>query len=594
MKIFCNPLNLPYQYQFCKNRDGHISANREAADPSMVLFKGLYYIFASMTCGFYYSEDLVNWKFHALKDMPVYDYAPDVRPVGDWLYFCASSHEKGTHYRTRDPFSDEYEKINGAFPFWDPNLFEDEDGRLYFYWGSSPREPIWGVKLDRETLQPIGERVPLFQNDEDKIGYERRGEDHVPARSAEEKQKMLAGIEQQDIDPMRKQMAIDYITDHGYIEGAWMTKHAGRYYLQYGAAGAQFNIYGDGVYVSDNPLGPFALAKNNPYSYKPGGFLPGAGHGSTMEDKDGAWWHISTMRISVNHVFERRLGLWSAGFDADGELFCSQRYGDWPQDLDKLRRDPLAEPDWMLLSYGKKVAASSFVPGCEPDRAADENVRTWWKPETNKPGEWLTLDLGAEYDVHAIQINYADDHPAILPPEGTVYTGDIYDSRWIDTVHQPTRWLLKGSLNGEDWFVIEDKSETDSDLPHDLIVREQGFSCRYVKLTVVSVPYGQIPCVSGLRVFGLGHGEKPAKAQLVTAEYRGDLDVSVSWHGEAIGYVLNWGHAPDKLYHSRMCFEPKAPIGALIKGQNLFIRVDIFNENGITEGEIIHVKETTA
>ena len=57
---------------------------------------------------------------------------------------------------------------------------------------------------------------------------------------------------------------------------------------------------------------------------------------------------------------------------------------------------------------------------------------------------------------------------------------------------------------------------------------------------------------------------------------------------------MNWGHEADKLYHSRMCFEPKAPIGALIKGQNLFIRVDSFNENGITEGEIIKVKETTA
>ena len=54
---------------------------------------------------------------------------------------------------------------------------------------------------------------------------------------------------------------------------------------------------------------------NNPYSYKPGGFLPGAGHGSTMQDRDGCWWHTATMRISVNHVFERRVGLWPAGVD---------------------------------------------------------------------------------------------------------------------------------------------------------------------------------------------------------------------------------------------------------------------------------------
>lgn len=96
--------------------------------------------------------------------------------------------------------------------------------------------------------------------------------------------------------------------------------------------------------------------------------------------------------------------------------------------------------------------------------------------------------------------------------------------------------------------------------------------------------------MSGLRVFGLGHGEKAVKAQNVTAETRSDLDVFVSWQGEATGYVLNWGHEADKLYHSRMCFEPKAPIGALIKGQNLFIRVDSFNENGITEGAVQRVR----
>ena len=58
-----------------------------------------------------------------------------------------------------------------------------------------------------------------------------------------------------------------------YIEGAWMTKHAGKYYLQYACPGAEFNVYADGVYVADAPLGPFHLAENNPFSYKPGGFL---------------------------------------------------------------------------------------------------------------------------------------------------------------------------------------------------------------------------------------------------------------------------------------------------------------------------------
>lgn len=87
-----------------------------------------------------------------------------------------------------------------------------------------------------------------------------------------------------------------------FIEGAWMTKHNGRYYLQYACPGTEFNIYADGVYVSDRPLGPFQPALNNPFSLKPGGFMRGAGHGSTLQDRDGAWWHTATMQISMNHT----------------------------------------------------------------------------------------------------------------------------------------------------------------------------------------------------------------------------------------------------------------------------------------------------
>ena len=43
MKYFCNPINVPYPYQFKRDpRDNYrLSVNREAADPSLVLFKGI-------------------------------------------------------------------------------------------------------------------------------------------------------------------------------------------------------------------------------------------------------------------------------------------------------------------------------------------------------------------------------------------------------------------------------------------------------------------------------------------------------------------------------------------------------------------------
>lgn len=54
-----------------------------------------------------------------------------------------------------------------------------------------------------------------------------------------------------------------------------------------------------------------------------------------------------------------------------------------------------------------------------------------------------------------------------------------------------------------------------------------------------------------------------------------------------VGYNVLWGFAPDKLYHSYMVFgSNEVTIGALIKGEPLYVRVDSFNETGITEGDV--------
>ena len=195
------------------------------------------------------------------------------------------------------------------------------------------------------------------------------------------------------------------------------------------------------------------------------------------------------------------------------------------------------------------------------------------------------MDLGGVFDVHAVQINFADDKLDV-PCPGTIRPGS--QARYIEERDLRTRWKLEGSSDGAGWFVIEDKTGADTDLPHDLVVREEGFRARYLRLADMEVPYGQSPCVSGLRVFGLGHGEKPEKARF-TAVRTGDLDMDV--HIEArenvVGYNVLFGTSPEKLYHSHMLFAPGTKrIGALVRGREYFVRVDAFNENGITEGEV--------
>lgn len=589
--FICNPMDLNYQYQHLCLRDGAPLVFREAADPSMIMFKGRYYLFPSMTLGFYVSNDMARWEYHRLPDsLPLYDYAPDVRVLGDWMYFSASRKSGDCcFYRTRDPLTGPFEEFPAGFAFWDPNLLIDDDGRVYLYWGCSSVEPLNGVELNPDTMRQSGKPTALFTANDEDHGYERPGNNHVPPFTPEEIEQRYQGLLYfRKIDPSTLTKADvrrlkQSVGNAPFIEGSWVTKYHGRYYLQYAFAGTEYNIYGDGVYVADSPLGPFTLASNNPYSYKPGGFITGAGHGSTMEDCHGNWWHTSSMRISTQYMFERRLGLWPAGFDEDGELFCNQRYGDWPMRVPSGKFDPWREPEWMLLSYQKPVTASSFEEGHEPHLATDENIQTWWRAADAAPGQTLTMDLGKVCTVHAVQVNFADDGIQAPVPAPEQLHGEATQLRYIPGVPQPLRWVLERSVDGENWTVIDNCA---ADRPHALVVRENGISLRYLRLTVLEMPYGQPVAVSGLRVFGKSGGPLPSEP-CFTARRTSDLDMSVEMEADgAVGYNILWGHAPDKLYHSCLAFNNKQTIGALVKGQGYYVRVDAFNEAGITHGPV--------
>ncbi len=607
MKYYCNPINVPYKYQFNKDprQGGRLQIDREAADPSMIAFHGKYYIFASMNLSVWVSEDMVNWEAHRLpENLPLYDYAPDVRVVGEYVYFSASKRDENCNfYRTKDVINGPYEEIPGTFDFWDPNLFADDDGRLYFYWGCSNITPVWGVELDPKTMHPLTERTELISGAPFERGYERMGVDNSEfPRSEEEVEMMFQGFLKQrgmtvDQIPESQRTPIrGMFTRRPFIEGPWMEKYNGTYYLQYACPGAEFNVYADGVYISKSPLGPFELARNNPFSYHPGGYMPGAGHGSTMWDKHGNFWHTSTMRISVNHQFERRVGIWPAGFDQDGELFCNTNYGDWPIAVEERLQDPWKNPEWFMLSYGSNVTASSFKEGKEPQLAVNEDSKTWWVPQDTDQKPWLLVDLGKSMDVRAIQVNFADDELQ-LEPYGPI-GGSFTQPRYIEERDLVTRYILEGSADGETYFTIEDKSQAKTDLSHDFLVREEGLEVRFLKLTVLEVPYGVTPAVSGLRVFGIGDGNTPEAPAFAAVRSKDalDLNVTISARKDAVGYNILWGHEKEKLYHSYQIYVPveelgkdcviEKRVGALVKNQNYFVRVDAYNANGITEGEV--------
>ncbi len=545
---FCNPLNISYRFALDS------PSRREAADPMILFYKNVYYLFASKSGGYWYSDNLLHWTFIESNSIPAEEYAPTTIAIGDTIYFLASSGTKSTIYKTSDPMSGKWTVAKDSLPFpvWDPAFFMDDDNRLYLYWGCSNINPIYGIELDyKNNFNLIGRPVALFASNQEKHGWENPGDYN------------------------------ELVDRAAWIEGAWMNKHKGKYYLQYAGPGTEFKSYSDGVYVSDKPLGPFTPAKNNPFSSKPEGFIAGAGHGGTFYDKYGNYWHIATITISVKHMFERRIALFPAFFDNDGEMYAATAYGDYPMIVPQKK---ISSPEevytgWMLLSYGKKVTVSSFIDTLPGYYAADEDIRTYWASDSPHTEEWMITDLENICYVYAIQVNFAEHNTRIFGRHDSIYY----------------QYLIESSSDGKKWYVLTDKTRNTADTPHDYIVLQKPVKCRYLKLTVSHVPDGHV-AISDFRIFGKGNGKKPDAVSGFSVKRKIDdkRTAELSWNKvhAATGYTIRYGIDKNKLYqHYQVYADTSVVIRNLNAGLNYYFTIESFNENGITKSKVIMAAE---
>ena len=543
---YCNPLNLDYTYPFHNSHLG--KSYRSGADPAVVEFRGEYYMFVTRSWGYWHSKDLLNWDFitpekwyfEGCNAPAAHNYKDSI------LYVCGNPSGAMSILYTDNPKRGDWKAVPSVLhDLQDPALFIDDDERAYMYWGSSNRWPIRGKELDMENkFLPIAKKPDslLFLRP-DIHGWERFGENHTS-----------------DIKP--------------FIEGAWMTKHNGKYYLQYAAPGTQFNVYGDGVYVGKSPLGPFEYAAHNPFCYKPGGFATGAGHGSTVCGPGGIYWHFGTIHLSINYKFERRLCMFPTFFDEDGVMYSDTYFGDYPHySPDQVSRQTTSGGfrGWMLLSYGKPVKASSQLESYPVENVTDENLKTFWVAEKNDDKQWVEIDLEEVSDVYALQLNFFDY-------EETGFWGRMPNLR--------QRYLVEASVDGARWRVLVDYRNSFRDAPHNYIELDQPIEARYIRYRHHYVP-GKNLAMGDIRVFGLGRGKKPATVKGFTVVREADeRNVRISWKAVkgAQGYNVLWGVALDKLYSSWMVYgDNSLDLRALTVGQKYYFAIEAFNENGISQ-----------
>jgi hypothetical protein len=540
---FCNPLNLDYNFY---------ADYREAADPCIIYFKNDYYLFASHCEGYWWSPDMNKWNLVRPTGINLTDYAPSVEVIGETLYFTAGA---SSLYKSTDPKSGAWSTATTAvLTDADPCLFRDDDGKFYCYSGCSANGTIDVIQVDpSKNFSVIGTKGICIRSNRQEHGFEVPGDNN------------------------------ELLNGDSWIEGAWMTKHAGIYYLQYAVPGTEMRSYSDGCYTATSPIGPFTFCTNSPMCMKSGGFVTGTGHSCTFLDAFGKFWHITSATVSVIHKFERRLALFPTAFDSTGLLHTDTYMGDYPQYLPGKAPSGASSNlvPGTLLSFGKNATASSTLSNRPIVNAFDENIRTWWSASSSNSGEWLQVDLGKQCAIGAIQVNFAEQDINYTGGRGTMFSHE-YKIECSDNSSGP-------------WNVVVDKSSNTTDVPHDYVVFDSLVRKQFVKITNAGpMPGSGKFAIRDLRVFGSATCTPPSGVQSFTVE-RSSSDkrmVKISWNkvSDVQGYIIRLGSAPDKLYNNYQITGSDSTlhvIRSLNTGTKYYFTIDSYSECGITKSGLV-------
>ena len=468
---YCNPISLPNYPLGRRARDVTVGAPvpkddplwlvdkqqqfRELADVSVLWHEGAWYMYPSVDMAWVSKDGGATWQHHPLNIRDV-GYAPTiVKHKGKFLLMASES----SVYTADSPLGPFKEigpiKLPKGLPGQiDPMLFSDDDGRLYYYWGCTPCEGIFGVELDADhPSRVVGKPEKMIAFEPDKFAWQRVGDwNEQPAR--------------------------------GWIEGAWMFKRNGKYYLTYAAAGTENRTYAMGCSVGQSPLGPFVPQKNNPILRSTTGLITGTAHGCVVEGPHHSLWAFYTVKAAVVHGFERRLGMDPAYIGEDGELHVNGA-SSLPQRLPTASKG--VEPTgWLPLNAGPRTVGSSDAPNLSGRLAVDDDLRTWWQPAADDKSPTLTSNLTIPNAlVRAVRVIWRD---VGLNTKQGAEPGAF-------------RYKVEVQTAANTWTTVIDRSESKEDLLIDY--REcpatPGTAAR---LVIVGAPPGITPGVAEFTVFG--------------------------------------------------------------------------------------------
>ena len=534
--IITNPLNLSYRFYTGE------PVHRTAADPVIVLYHDTYFLFSSHASGYWYSNNLRDWNYVRSKMPLVEEWAPAVMVYDDAIYYHGFNNSR--LFRSTDPINDQWEEVPSELPSkGDPAFFVDDDQRVYYYYGCSSGGPMIGFEVDpKQNFKRITPEVEIMPYSGERLGWEIPG-DHN-----------------------------EKTNQKGWNEGVCVTHQGDNYYFFYATPGTEYTTYCSGVYVAKHPLGPYSLMEGAPYAIKPSGFITGGGHGHPFVDRYGNTWFVATLIIGEREHYERRIGIFPAFYTTDGYGHAITDNMDLPFFLPTRKMDfqqVSLSAGMNLLSPGKRMTASSSLGDMTPDKASDDNVKTWWAAQTGNSGEWLQMDLGRDMNVEALEVCFAD--------EG-------FKSYRKDTDIPIYKYLIEGSKDGKNWYTILDRSNNTKDQIYELYVLPKAKKIRYLRLiNKTTFAVGQFS-VSDFRIFGHAKGKKPESIKGFTPVRQTDKRrIVMNWQPSkgAVGYIIRWGATKDRMYHASRVYTTNVDYGFFDSKSNYYVSVQPFNESGL-------------
>jgi len=473
---YCNPL--PMIIGQGGNASGDVTVIRE---------QGKYYMFCTGG-GAWISDDMLNWTFQRVERVPV---APDVVKYNGSFYMCGND---SPLFKADNPLGP-YESLgewkntpdvaggwNGAF---DMKIFVDDDNTPYLYYSGRGVSGIFAVPLHRDDLTTFAGPVKhLFGFNSHHI-WERYGE-------------------------------MNEYTDVAWVEGPWLQKYKGIYYLQYSASGTQWKTYAEGYYTAKSPMGPFTYAPNNPLLRKTDGLVTGPAHGSIVEGPDGQLWQFYTIVLS-NPPGGRRIGMDRVIFDAEGNMKVTVT--DTPQWAPGVITDPEKGNSGSIPVTINKMNAmnalsrfSSQQPGRDAAYAVDNSSGTWWEPSPADTLPTLTIELSPATRFDVVQLFKIDAVRLMFnggrrgfrrPPSGA--------SPAAVTPAEPDayQYMIEVSMDGKSYTMALD--QTKNNVSRNTIFEEiPPVKCRFVRLTLTKWPRTTPLGIIEFTVFGKPAGFLPA------------------------------------------------------------------------------------